>query len=80
MDPEKAAGEGVEELDTSAWTAAEDLEKREEDDGVAEAARQKTRDILDACEEKDLDRLRTLAEAKGGFMTDELRRKACSSP
>lgn len=34
--------------------------------------------ISDACVWKDVDALRTLAASKGGFVSDEVRRQACS--
>ncbi len=55
----------------------DDDEKRTREEEELQAARQKTKDILDACKWRDLDRLRTLADAPGGFLTDELRREAC---
>lgn len=33
--------------------------------------------ILDACRRRDIDELQTLAESRGGFLTDELRQEAC---
>jgi len=38
---------------------------------------QKTRDILDACDKRQLSRLRTLATTSGGLVSDEVRRIAC---
>lgn len=39
---------------------------------------QKTGDILAACRRRSIEELRLLAESEGGFLTDSLRRKACS--
>jgi hypothetical protein len=39
----------------------------------------KAAEILDACRWKDIGRLRSLAEARGGFLSDVLRRQACMS-
>lgn len=38
----------------------------------------KAADIIEACEWRDIGRLRSLAEAHGGFLSDTLRRQACS--
>ncbi|QGI68064.1 hypothetical protein CEK26_012018 [Fusarium fujikuroi] len=38
----------------------------------------KAADIIKACEWRDIGRLRSLAEAHGGFLSDALRRQACS--
>lgn len=38
----------------------------------------KAADIIEACEWRDIGRLRSLAEARGGFLSDALRRQACS--
>lgn len=35
--------------------------------------------ILEACERKDLDRLRFLAESPGGFLSDAIRQQTCKS-
>lgn len=40
---------------------------------------EKTAAILAACRWRDISRLRTLAEAEGGFLNDALRRRACKS-
>lgn len=39
---------------------------------------QKRRDIIDACKWRDLASLRSLAESRGGFLDDHLRRAACA--
>lgn len=41
---------------------------------------QKAEDILTACKWRDIGRLRSLAEGKGGLLTDALRRRACKCP
>lgn len=46
----------------------------EDDDALSSP---KTQDILEACRWRDISRLRSLAEAKGGFLSDALRRHAC---
>ena len=40
----------------------------------------KAQAILDACNFKNLDGLRALAESPGGFLTDSLRQQACEYP
>lgn len=42
-------------------------------------AQLKRRDILEACQRREIASLRALAEARGGFLNDDLRRKACPS-
>jgi hypothetical protein len=37
----------------------------------------KAAEIIEACKWKDISRLRSLAEAPGGFLSDTLRRQAC---
>jgi hypothetical protein len=37
------------------------------------------RRVLDACERKDIDELRSIAIAPGGFLSDDLRSRACKS-
>ncbi|CAM1511136.1 Fc.00g086490.m01.CDS01 [Cosmosporella sp. VM-42] len=49
---------------------------QEDDDDVSPASNQKAADILAACRWRDIGRLRLLAEAEGGFLTDALRRRA----
>lgn len=39
----------------------------------------KAEKILEACKWRDIGRLRALAEAHGGFLSDTLRRQACMS-
>jgi hypothetical protein len=40
---------------------------------------EKLQAISEACKWRNLDQLRTLAESKGGFLSDELRQQACMS-
>lgn len=40
---------------------------------------EKLQAISEACKWRDLNQLRTLAESKGGFLSDELRQQACRS-
>lgn len=54
------------------------LEKRAALDAAQEAAGAKTNDILEACKWSDLSKLKALAESTGGFLTDDLRRLACT--
>ena len=44
---------------------------------LSEEEVKKTADILAACRSKDVARLRSLADSRGGFITDTLRRTAC---
>lgn len=44
---------------------------------AAEESESETARILDACERKDIDELRDLAIAPGGFLSDPLRSRAC---
>jgi len=46
------------------------------DTGVNATDAKRTR-ILEACEKKDTDELRTIAITSGGFLSDDLRSKAC---
>lgn len=40
---------------------------------------EKVHGIKEACKWKNLDQLRSFAESKGGFLTDDLRQQACMS-
>ncbi|KAK4465278.1 GTPase-activating protein gyp10 [Cladorrhinum samala] len=51
-------------------------EKAHLTDSQDEALSQKKRDILEACESRDLAALRALAESPGGFLTDTIRQQA----
>jgi hypothetical protein len=46
----------------------------------ASAEAVKATEIQDACEMKDVRRLRTLAESQGGLLSDRFRRTACMFP
>jgi hypothetical protein len=46
--------------------------------GLTEKQLDKQTRIEDACRWKDLETLRALGCSEGGFLTDELRRQACS--
>lgn len=61
-----------EKLEASSRTLSPAL-KHEHECRDAKAAK-----ILEACEGKDIEALRTLATAEGGLVSDEVRRLACS--
>lgn len=46
-------------------------------DSLTTAQEEKTQCIVDACNTKDLDGLISLATTAEGFLTDELRQRAC---
>ncbi|KAK2730667.1 GTPase-activating protein gyp10 [Colletotrichum kahawae] len=46
------------------------------DDGAADHLRRKIDDILEACKWRNIEALGSLASTRGGFLTDDLRRKA----
>jgi TBC1 domain family member 20 len=73
MGTEREAGE---EARQSSLASASNPGDHDSDD-PSDFALKKTLDILDACKWRDLNRLRSLAEASGGFLTDDLRRIAC---
>lgn len=50
------------------------------DGGAADHLRRKTDDILEACKWRNIEALGSLASTRGGFLTDDLRRKACKWP
>jgi hypothetical protein len=40
----------------------------------------KAKEILEACRWKDVETLRALSTSKGGLLSDDIRRQACSCP
>lgn len=53
-----------------------------EDDDLENSSdffREKTLAIKEACKWRNIEELKSLAESKGGFLSDRLRRQACES-
>lgn len=54
-----------------------ELEEKREEEQLDSGHTEKEMEIREACKWKDPDRLRRLAETKGGLLNDELRQQAC---
>lgn len=44
---------------------------------ISSSSSQKSRSIIDACDQRDIPRLSDLAVSESGFLSDELRSRAC---
>lgn len=74
MDPDRELVEALARRD-----AGDDIPRTDAaENGSEPPPCRKRSDILDACRWRDILRLRSLAESRGGFLADDLRRVACA--
>jgi hypothetical protein len=77
MDSDRESTEEVaspEDCDAKPTTSDASLQR-----AYQEALESKVRAIRDACKWRDLEKLRSLALSTGGFLSDDLRKIACTS-
>lgn len=65
------------DVNISTSQGSQELQGSQGSQAVQDFHDQKASDILDACRWRDIGRLKSLAEAEGGFLTDNLRQRAC---
>ena len=79
MDQEKATVEANTYSHDSSTSILDDAVSPVDEKSVIldPSIQKKIREVEEACQIRDLPRLRRLAESDGGFLSDEARRRAC---